>query len=969
MNAFRLLARTLPLLSAACSLLPARASSLPTLPHDYYFGHLGMNDGLAENNITTLCEDRDGYLWIGSSFGLNRYDGYEMRLLTDRAKTRFYIKTLQQDAGGRLWVETFERYLLPTGDGYLTDAADTLLSLGLPAAPSCRLYVDSQGDLWDITADSLYRHSYRDGSNTAQALPDDLKDEHSALSVSDADSLLFLLGQDHLWRFDPARRQWEREDLPHEAASLLQGNPAHDIYYLKCQNDSSGRLWVYSLFDELLLFRTSPQDPWQRLRLPQDEVRSQNSIRGVQQDHDGNVWIATDHKGLFRYRPSDGSLTNIARQADNPSSPASNNIACLLCDSHGTLWLGHFKNGISYCRPQQQVFHHRATRLGDITALLSLPGGDCWIGTDGSGLWYEDARGQLTPSALPNLTITSLQQDSVGGLWVGTYDDGLYFLRGTTLRHYTAQSGHLPHNNVTRMAFDARGGALWVCSVFNTLYRFDPATETYQVRLTGEGDNLYGLSVCIDTCRQTLYMGAVYGLWAEDLQSHTGTLLTATDREEPFTEQQFGCLYADAAHRRLWMGHRQGLTCWDMAEGRMTDFALPESGKGQVSAIVQDCDGNIWYNTPGAVSVITDGHNRTFPADGLQLKVSFNSSAACLAADGDLLFGCTEGYCRVNPRQLLSQSAHNSLPAFASCAIGDSLVDLRALQHLEYNQFPLNFTFYTGNPLDASGTRFFYRIPQLTSQWQPATGNRLTVISLPPGRDYSLQLRAAWPDGQLSEPRTIALSVSMPFWQTGGMIFLYFVVAALVLFAAVRLILVRQRRLNLQQNRIQLHEQQSRLTREKLQQITELLKNMQNQERTRPQEFIRQTPPQQSPDIEPEPVRITPLDEQFVQKSINIVEQHIQDGDFGVEALSAEIGMSRSQYYKRLMATTGKSPVEFIRTLRLKRAKQLLAQSQLQISEVAYLSGYNTLKSFGENFKAEFGITPTEYKKSLEGKS
>ncbi|MBO4821509.1 MAG: helix-turn-helix transcriptional regulator, partial [Prevotella sp.] len=108
----------------------------------------------------------------------------------------------------------------------------------------------------------------------------------------------------------------------------------------------------------------------------------------------------------------------------------------------------------------------------------------------------------------------------------------------------------------------------------------------------------------------------------------------------------------------------------------------------------------------------------------------------------------------------------------------------------------------------------------------------------------------------------------------------------------------------------------------------------------------------------------TPLDEQFIQKAIKLVEQHISDSDFSVEMLGAEVGMSRSTLYKKLMAITGQGPAEFIRTIRIKRGKALLESSQMQITEIAYAVGFSTVKSFTMNFKAEYGMTPSEYLKT-----
>ena len=87
------------------------------------------------------------------------------------------------------------------------------------------------------------------------------------------------------------------------------------------------------------------------------------------------------------------------------------------------------------------------------------------------------------------------------------------------------------------------------------------------------------------------------------------------------------------------------------------------------------------------------------------------------------------------------------------------------------------------------------------------------------------------------------------------------------------------------------------------------------------------------------------------------------DSDYSVEQLSSDLSMSRANLYKKMMNITGQSPHDFMRSIRLKRACQLLERSQMQVSEIAYAVGYSSPKRFSENFKAEYGITPSEYMK------
>ena len=113
--------------------------------------------------------------------------------------------------------------------------------------------------------------------------------------------------------------------------------------------------------------------------------------------------------------------------------------------------------------------------------------------------------------------------------------------------------------------------------------------------------------------------------------------------------------------------------------------------------------------------------------------------------------------------------------------------------------------------------------------------------------------------------------------------------------------------------------------------------------------------------IEPSRIAITPLDQQFVEKAIQIVEDNINNADFSVEDLATSLNISRGYLYKKVIKITGKTTLEFIRLIRMKRAQQLLAESQLQVAEIAYKLGYNSPKIFTKHFKEEFGMTPSEY--------
>ncbi|GGH08608.1 helix-turn-helix domain-containing protein [Sphingobacterium alkalisoli] len=117
-------------------------------------------------------------------------------------------------------------------------------------------------------------------------------------------------------------------------------------------------------------------------------------------------------------------------------------------------------------------------------------------------------------------------------------------------------------------------------------------------------------------------------------------------------------------------------------------------------------------------------------------------------------------------------------------------------------------------------------------------------------------------------------------------------------------------------------------------------------------------------EVTPSSITINSLDEELVQKALQSVERNMDNPQYGVEDLGKDIGLSRGHLYRKLQSITGQSPADFIRAIRLKRAAQLLRDSQLHVTEIAYMVGFNAQKYFNKHFKDTFGITPSEYRNS-----
>jgi len=118
--------------------------------------------------------------------------------------------------------------------------------------------------------------------------------------------------------------------------------------------------------------------------------------------------------------------------------------------------------------------------------------------------------------------------------------------------------------------------------------------------------------------------------------------------------------------------------------------------------------------------------------------------------------------------------------------------------------------------------------------------------------------------------------------------------------------------------------------------------------------------------LEPSEITVTSADEEFLKRAMGLIEDHMSDAEFNVEALVKEMFISRSKLYLKIKALTGQSTSEFIRTIRLKRAVQLLEKSDYTIKEIMFMTGFNTASYFSKCFKKQYGIVPSEYMNSKQ---
>lgn len=113
-------------------------------------------------------------------------------------------------------------------------------------------------------------------------------------------------------------------------------------------------------------------------------------------------------------------------------------------------------------------------------------------------------------------------------------------------------------------------------------------------------------------------------------------------------------------------------------------------------------------------------------------------------------------------------------------------------------------------------------------------------------------------------------------------------------------------------------------------------------------------------------IDFTSLDEQLIEKAIKVVERNLSDPEFNVVALASELGMSRSTLARKIKGITGRTPLDFIKDIKMKHACQMLKNKRMSIAEMVIALGYNDHKYFATSFREVYGMTPSEYQKKVE---
>lgn len=783
---------------------------------EYRLDRWQTEDGLPGNEVTSLLQTRDGYLWVGTSAGLARFDGVKFTRFGEQDGLKSSrILCLLEDQQGRFWVGTDGGGLFRFQDGRF----EALTSReGLLSDVVMSLAKGADGRVWIGTYAGL--NCWRDGQFLQDASVPPQRNEPVSRVLDDGVGLWVVFNG---FLHQVKGQLYIRENLGAE--------PSSQIAVAALRRGPSGSLWFGGLSGQLRYSSNGVMT-----KLPQAERLSTDTILDVCEARNGDVWMGMAATGLRRWRQGQMlSLSVLEGLADN-------SVRCLLEDREGNIWAGTSAGGLTRLKPKKLrlVTTGDGLSLNGVMSLAQDGEGKVWIGSNGGGLSV--ANGDIFAPAdlsylLDNESLPALLSARDGTLWLGTWNSGLFRKSGAKLEQFHLAA---PENDQPILALcEDRAGGLWV--------------GTYQEGLKFFKDGIFtpcpttnGLFAKYITALAQDGQGQLWiGSGGDGLHCLAGGGVRSLTRKDGLGSDFVRTLYLDA-EGVLWIGTGGGLS--RLKAGQLVSLTTQHGlWDDVISQILEDGNGHLWFGSNRGIfrvgknelnDVIEGRRLRLNPLvfgkgegmENLECTGGF-CPAGLRTRDGRLWFSTVKGIAVVDPRNIpvnpvapavvleemwvdgIRQTPNliNQNPKAATGEIETSGLEIApGARRVEFRYTALSFT-------APEKVRFRYRLEGLDVDWVEAVDRRVAEYPhLPPGH-YRFRVTACNEDGVWSKSEAgMAFTCRPAFWQTwwfrllvGGMV-LGGVGGAVKYWATRRL----RRRLTVLQQQHALEQERTRIARD-----------------------------------------------------------------------------------------------------------------------------------------------------------
>lgn len=715
--------------------------------------NLSIQSGLSQSVITAIAQDRNGYVWIGTEYGLNRYNRHgfvtfttteglghnHIHSLLELADGRFLIGTtmgLNQMEGGVM--ESFKEgegilsaavtALYQSDDGGIwvgTDDSgvylfqnDTYTQYSLQSSIR-RILQTSDGTVWFATDNGLT--SVNDGTISTYRPADGLSHESTYDLLERTDGSLWIATLNGISIFEDGRfRQLHtRDGLIHEKVRAIVEN-------------GFGGVWIGTEAGLSYLDNDGFKN------YTDDNGLSNNMVTTLFRDYEGSIWFGTYGGGVdmlvgfkfMQYNVNDGLLSNM--------------ITSIGETGDGAMWFATYGGGIGRLNGGRIQAYSTDNGLPDnrVYNLMTDRDDRLWIGTRNGIRTWKNGRFEPSPlkSALIHPIVRTIKQDRTGDIWIGTYGGGLgHYRNGTLVRHWTKENG-MP-DNIVMNALQARDGRIWAAT--------------------------YGGVVVID-----------------------GDSVSTITTDNGLLQNTVLTLHEDS-RGWMWIGTFAGMTV--IRDNEMIHYTEENGFPNPVCYVIsEDQYGFIWVGTGGGL-VRVDPYldadvqdprrikdqlrfKRHTTASGL-LSDEMNANAIYRRVDGSLWFGSVAGVVQLRP--WFDQPIDRGPPVLLEqIRVFDGERPVRQGIRFRHDQNFIAFDFIGLVFGNSEGVIYEYRIRDIDQTWQTTTERTVRYTTLPDG-EYIFEVRARNADGFWSAQRaSLRFVISPPFWKTW-----WFILLGVIVFA------------------------------------------------------------------------------------------------------------------------------------------------------------------------------------------
>ena len=808
---------------------------------DMKFRRLDTREGLSNSMVSSILRDSRGYVWLGTGYGLNRYDGYRIRTYFSYDKDTTSLRNnrvdeIQEGYGGRLWLKQGMNYTVydPVTEKVDRTPARWLSQQGIIGSIES-IHLDSKKNYWVKTYEDGFYY-YDPVSKNLKHLQFGYKDDEfpkefgisayteskeGMIMVSTYGELLCLDGPNGkvVWRNDHVKRAldayndyWVTTDKEDNIWVITHSTGTY--IYMKKENR-----WFTSL-TELMRARGFENVP--------DDIL----VWEVCYDAKGLLWVATDHLGVLVLDFENKEWRQFTNVKGDDTSLPDITIKHLYLDQLGRMWLASYKNGVAMC--SEALSNFKSLAVGDINTMTEDRQGYYWLGRNDGGIIKMDPK-TLEPVetftkqslGVPSDIIVGSYASRDGSLWFGTYEGGLLQYKNGVWKNYrsTDPGSAFMTNNIWGITEDLWGN-IWVGVLGGGAVRIDKNTGQQRAFTTENSvlNTVWTNSISTASNGWILLGNSEYYalIHPGNFKVINGTF-PLDDSPKAITVSTATTQAVWDSRGLLWQCSPSGVVIYDRKTGQKTLLDMKSGLYGSNAvAVTEDTQHTMWVATDHGLSNITpqkleDG-TWTFTIrnfndrDGLQ-PGPFNQRAIFCSRSGELLLGGQDGLDIISTLKL-GNGDNQEKPVFSGLVLFDQEVevgvpydgrvildealDMQRKIRLRYgqNQFTIHMASDNGGVNNA--TRFIYQLKGFNDKWIKTTAANpdITYMSLPSG-NYTLCVRMLKDDGTMGEQESeLDIIIESPWYLSWWAWALYVLVLALM-FLVWRYALNKTRQINL----------------------------------------------------------------------------------------------------------------------------------------------------------------------------